>query len=175
MNNKLKIELFNIIKKLEGSLLAVAIEDERVIDEILKNKKINQSYNLKTKKKIKSEVGSEDVTINRLNKKIKVKFNYIICDINGINVYLWKMIKQSYKLVDKKIFFYGSSDDYDISKIVKKYERYGCKSEIKKYDNDYLVIIDLSNLKIKNIDKIKYNIKDFFIDINDAIGNGLMQ
>ena len=175
MNNKLQKELFSLIKKLEGSLLAISIEDEKVINEILKNNKINQSYNLKNKKKIKKEEGSEDITINKLGKKIKIKVNYLICDINGISYYLSKIIKQSYKLVDKKIIFYGISDDYDISKLVGKYKRYNCTYEINKYDDNYLVIIDITNIKIRFISKIINNIKDVFIDVIDAIGNGLMQ
>lgn len=175
MNNKLQKELYSLIKKLDGTLLAVAIEDSNIIEEILKNKKINQSYNLKNRKKLRQEFGSEDITLNKLGKKIKIKVNYLLCDINGINMYLWKIVKQSYKLVNNKVIFYGISDDYDINKLVNKYKRYNGIEEIKKFDDNYLVIIDVSNIKIKFISKILYNIKDFFSDIIDAIGNGLMQ
>ena len=175
MNSKLQKELFSLIKKLEGSLLAVSIEDDKVIKEILKNNKINQSYNLKNKKKIKKEEDSEDITINKLGKKIKIKVNHLICDINGISYYLSKIIKQSYKLVNDKVIFYGISDDYDINKLVRKYKRYNCNCEIKKFDDNFLVVIDISNIKIRFINKILNNIKDFFIDVIDAIGNGLMQ
>ena len=175
MNKDAKKELLEIIKKLEGTVLSVSIDNDIVKDAILKNKKINNNLCFKSKSKFRPDAGFEDVSINKLKKKIKFKVDTIICDINGINMYIWKVIKNSYKLTNDKVIFFGYSDDYDINKIVDKYVRYGGKKVVKKFDDFYIVVIDVSNLEIKTFKKIIYNTKDFVIDVNDAIGNGLMQ
>lgn len=177
MSDKIRKELYNVIKKLEGNLLSIGVEDNLVIDQILKNDKINQNYNIENKKMSKKdkENGLKEVNIRKIHKNFKFKVNNLLCDINGINIYLNTVIKQSYKIVIDKVILYGISNKYDIAKIINKYERYGAKTKVINDGDNYLLIIDVNNLKINVFIKLLYTIRDFFIDIIDAIGNGLMQ
>lgn len=179
MNKKIISELKKFIKKLEGSLLSISIEDETILKEIEKNKKIADLYNLtnsskKSYKNMKNK-GLIDIKINKLSKKIGAKVDYIICDLNGINTYLNVVVKQSYKIVNKKIYFYGITDIYEVNKLINKYKRYNCIVSYINESDSYLIEIDTSNIKIKWYKKIIYSIYDVLLDINDAIGNGLMQ
>lgn len=170
---KMEEEVISLVKGLEGYLLAVGVDNPKILNAVINNKKINQSYSLKNK--TKHDKDSEEITLKKINKKIKIKVNYVLCDIDGIGIYLWSMIRNTYKLVSDKIIFYGNIDSYDTLKISKKYTRYGSLCDIKRLDDGYLIIVDVTNLKINPFKKICYYVIDFLVDIVDAIGNGLMQ
>lgn len=175
MNKELKKELIKIIKGLEGNILSIAIQDSDINEAIIKNNNIKNNLFLKNKTGFKSDNGYETTSISKLKKKIKVVVDCAIVDIEGLTYYLWRFIKNSYKLISKKIIMFGSLDEYDLNKIKNKYTRYGAEIETKKVGDYYILIIDVSNLEIKWYKRIGYSIKDLFIDILDAIGNGLMQ
>lgn len=175
MNKELKKELLKIIKSLDGNILSVSIDDTDINNAILKNDNVKNNLIFKSKTKLKTDPGFDNVSIRKLKKKIKIKVDSAVCDVNGINMYLWKFVRHSYNLVSDKIIFFGLLDNYDISKLENKYKRYGCKTSIKKISTYFIMIIDIDNLKIKWYKKFINNIKDLFIDALDVIGNSLMQ
>lgn len=179
MNNNLKKDLFDTIKKLNGTLLTIGIDDPKVLIEIDKNKNIYTSYSLKrnNKRLTKEEKnnGYVDIKISKLNKKLKNKIDYILCDVNGINIYLRQVINSSFDLVSKKIIFYGVYDEYDVDRIINKYKRYNVKVDKKIYNDSFLLIINTNKIKTNKLKKIMYCFIDFNKDILEAIGNSLMQ
>ena len=96
----------------------------------------------------------------------------MLCDINGINTDLFKVLNKSYNLIDKSIIYYGILDSYDVDRLIKRYERYGCKCIKKIHADSFVLEIDMTHIKVKN--KFLYKIIDFFNDIVEFIGNLLV-
>lgn len=171
-------ELKNIISKMEGTLLAVGIADQSIVNAINDNEKIINPYTLEDKPTITKEErkkGTKNVKFRKLKKVLKNKMDYVLCDVNGLNFNLRSFISHSYNLSNKKIIYYGTYDQYDVDILEKKYKRYNVKTKRMDFDNQFILIIDTINLKPNFIVKIVFSIIDLLLDFIEAVGNGLMQ
>lgn len=176
MFNKLE----EIIKKIEGNVLTVCLDD-KLMDSFNNNNKINlysidsnkNKSKLKNNNKRKTNKG-KTIKIKKLRKYLNKKsVDYLFCNMNEIFKYYKYFIKDSIYLNNNKLYIYADKEiDKDL--IIKNYERYKVKIEYTEYKNGYLLIID--NTQSKNNffkDKI-YFIKDTFYNIAETIGNILI-
>ena len=171
-------EIKNIIKNITGKLLTFGVVEHELIDEIVKNEKIDDFLILSFTKKIEYSdkvncTPVKKVKVNKLKRKNKKnKFDYVIFEVSDTKENINKLIYDSLKLASKKIIFYGNSKDYKSSSIVKKYKRYGLKIKLQKYEEkNYVIEIEMKKINI--FTKIYYKITDFFVNIYDSISQAL--
>ena len=172
-----KVDKINkIIKKMEGKVIGIGINDERVIKEIDKNNNIyecdlldsidlsNQESGKKKKKKY----------IKKLRKKYKDKsVDYIIMDPTKIFRKLKFLIKDTIYINNKKIYIYmDKNDDYEL--VIKRYKRYTKNIETIKCDDGIIINIDSTDSKKHIIKNIFYYIIDTLYNISDMIGDILV-
>lgn len=170
--------LFNIIKKLEGNVLTIGI-DEQLLSEFNKNNKVNvytlnkyEGKLLKSKKR-KNNSG-KTINIKRLKKFFKKNsFEYIICDYQDIKSYSKYVIRDIIRINSQKVYLYCSSEE-NIELIIRRFKRYGSDIEIKKFKSYILLEID-NTLSKTNwfLDKIYYII-DTIYNLIDLISNILI-
>lgn len=163
--------MINEIKNIKGNLLLIS-NDERIIEEINKNKNIGESYilsSLKTNGGGKSNLKLENkkIHINKIKRYFNKKaVDNIIVDYKLIENYFDKFVKNSIYLNKGYLYFYNIDKNNEIEK---KYKRYNTKIENK--DN----YIKINNINSKNnIIKDNYYIirdkKDKFLDkLSDLI------
>ena len=118
------------------------------------------------KKKVKK------ISIKKLRKIYKKKnVDYIICNFEHITNFLNSFVKDSIYINKTKLYFYGNVDK-DL--ILKKYQRYDTKIDIKEYKDTCIIEIDNTNSKNNKIKEIKYTIVDGFNHVIEVIGDVLM-
>ena len=170
MNSK----VLNIIENLKGSLLAIGLFEENLLDAIEKNDNIETCYllnkiSLTSKKFSMTKRGkNKKINIKKIKKQFKKKsLNNIICNYNIIKQFYRSFIPNSIYLTNKKIYIYGQRED--LKKITSKYQRYTNKIKIEKVDEEYLMEIDTSNTKNSFFKDLIYKIKDFSSDFVDIL------
>ena len=169
MNDALK----KIIKDLKGNVLIVGINNQYVLDAVYKNKELGNVFSLdRTKLFSKPQKNTESVKIRKLKKKFKNGLDYMICDVNGINIDLRRVLYNTYTIIGKEIIYYGIYDEYDVDRIIKKYDRFNCKVEKKMYGDSFVLRIKVKDIKITKL--TWHKIVDTFDDIIEGIGNLLM-
>lgn len=159
------------VKNIKGNLLLIS-NDEKIIEEVNKNKSIDESYilsSLKSKSKSKNNLKLENkkIHINKIKRYFNKKsVDNIIVDYKLIETFLDKFVKNSVYLNKGYLYFYNLDKNNEIEK---KYKRYNTIIENK---NNY---IKINNINSKNnIIKDNYFIfkdkKDKFLDkISDLI------
>lgn len=163
--------MINEIKNIKGNLLLIG-NNENIIEEINKNKKIGESYilsNIQTKGNSKKNLKLENkkIHINKIKRYFNKKsIDNIIVDYKLIEEYIDKFVKNSVYLNKGYLYFYNVNKNNEIEK---KYKRYNTKIE---KNNNY---IKINNINSKNnIIKDNYFIlkdkKDKFLDkLSDLI------
>lgn|SRR5574344_1023065 len=171
----MKEELKTIINGLKGTVLVSGITNYDIFKYLDKNRNI-EVYNLERKFRITKGDrlnGITDIKLNKIKKKHQI--DYMICDVNGSSSYLRTIVKETYKSFNKQIIYYGIMDEYDVDRLIYKYKRLTNKITKKIYDNSFILIIEVNNIKTSD-KKIKlYNFIDEFRDFFDAIGTILMK
>ena len=164
-------DVIKIIKSLKGSLVYVSVDN--YIVSIINNTKLEEVYSLdRTKFFNKKNKSTNSIELKQIKKKFKNRIDYMLCDVNGVNIDLNKIIYHTYKLIGKEIIFYGKYDEYDVDRIAKRYKRYKCKIDKKMYGNEFILKINMKDIKVSKL--LIYKILDFFIDIFEGFGNLLM-
>jgi len=166
--------LYSIISDMSGFVLAIGVDD-KLVEKIDKNKNItncdalNYVSNKNSKEKGKK---LKKISIKNLRKIYKKKnVDYIICNYEHINKFLNTFVKDSVYINKTKLYFYG---DIDKELILKKYQRYDTKIDIKDYKDTCIIEIDNTNSKNNKLKEIKYGIVDGFNHIIEVIGDILM-
>jgi len=168
--------LYNIISDMSGFVLAIGLDD-KLVDRLDKNKNITKCdvLNYSPKKFGKEKVKKEKlkkISIKKLRKIYKKKnVDYIICNFEHITNFLNSFVKDSIYINKTKLYFYGNIDK-DL--ILKKYQRYDTKIDIKEYKDTCIIEIDNTNSKNNKIKEIKYTIVDGFNHVIEVIGDVLM-
>lgn len=157
------------VKKIKGNLLLIS-NDEKIIEEVNKNKSIDESYilsSLKSKSKNNLKLENKKIHINKIKRYFNKKsVDNIIVDYKLIEDFLDKFVKNSVYLNKGYLYFYNLDKNNEVEK---KYKRYNTIIENK---NNY---IKINNINSKNnIIKDNYFIfkdkKDNFLDkISDLI------
>lgn len=166
-------EVLNISKTLSGNVIVVGINNNQVLDKIYKNNKVNNLYTL-NKARLLKKTSDKAIKIkaNKLKRELNSDIDYMLCDLNGINLEFKKVLYNTYNLVTNEIIYYGVYDEYDFQLLIKKYERFNASCSLKKYDDGYILKIDMHKCEVKRL--FLYKIKDALNDIVEAIGNLLV-
>ena len=170
-------EIKKTLKSLKGTLLMVSINNEYLLDIVNKNKDLTEVYFLDRAKIFNGfsknkKVKNNTVKIRKLKKKFKNKLDYMVCDVNGINIDLNRVIYNTYNIIGKKIIFYGIYDPYDVDIIASKYERFGCTTKKEIYKDSFILEVNTSKIKVSKL--FIHKIGDLFKDIIEGIGNLLV-
>lgn len=170
--------LQEIIKKIEGNVLAVCLDD-KLIDMLNKNNKVNlysiesnnnKLSNFKSNKKRKTNKG-KSINIKKLRKHINKKsVNYLFCNMNEMLPYYKYFIKDSIYLNNNIIYLYFDKN-IELDFILDKYKRYNVKIEKVEFKNGYILKIDNTNGKNYYFKDKLYFIKDTLFNIAETIGN----
>lgn len=160
------------IKKMEGNLLAIGIEDNNLLQTINKNDKILNcdilSNNLTKGKNGKS---GKKFYLSKLRKKFKKKrIDNLICDYDTLEEYLKTFIKDSIYITRGTIYFCTNNPEI----IKKKYRRYLVGINEVKCTDKYVIIIDASKAKNNKIKEFIYQVIDSIVLIIDAITDLLL-
>lgn len=176
MFNKLE----EIIKKCEGNVLSICLDD-KLMDAFNNNNKITlysvdsdkSSSFFKKKNKRKTNKG-KTINIKKLRKYINKKsVDYMFCNMNEMFSYYKYFIKDSVHLNNNKLYIYADNAiDKDL--IIKNYKRYNTNIEYNEYKTGYIIIVDNTKSKTNFIKDSLYFIKDTFYNIAEAIGNLLI-
>lgn len=172
--------LLEIIKKMEGNVIGVGIDD-KLLSGFSKNNKVNvytidkgsKGIGVSKSKRRKTSSG-KTINIKKLYKYFKKdSIDYFICNIEEINDYLKYFIRDTIFLNRKKIYLYGDKSNMDLELLEKRYKRYRSQVEIKEFKDSVLLIIDNSNVKYNWFKEKVYFIKDTIYNIVEFISNVL--
>ncbi len=167
-------ELLKIVKKMDGSLLGIGIEKEKILDEINKNDKILTCFLLENNKKgVKSKLSfsgrRKKANIKKLKKTFgKKRLNNVICNYEYSKKFMRQFVPGSVSVNNGKLYLYGTINEEELEGTLKKYNRYTSDVEIKKIKDQYLIIVNNENTKNNFFKDKLYSIKDLgekFIDI----------
>lgn len=124
--------LSKTINELEGSLIGIGIEEEKLINKIDKNDKILVCNLLNSFNKSSTEKGRiKKISIRKLRKKFKKRKNdYIICNINSVERFTTKFVYDSIYICKNEIIVYSKEKDYIFENIIRRYGRYSVIDEI---------------------------------------------
>lgn len=165
-------ELKKIIKSLKGSLVYVQV-DNQILGLINSNDNLTEIYSLERPKLFNKKAKRDNsIELKKIKKKFKNKIDYMLCYVNGVSIDLGKIIYNTYKIIDKKIIYYGIYDEYDVDRIIKKYKRFKCNYNKLMFGNEFILEISMVNIRVSKL--FIYKIIDFFIDIFEGFGNLLM-
>ena len=169
--------LISDIKNFEGNVLCISVYDNKVLNAINKNNKIN-AYELKREEKRKILKGRKRVKMSN-GKSVKIKkfrklfkkksIEYIIIDINNVFDYFKYMAPNSIYTCNTKVYLYGDSEYLTAKDVTKKFKRYKVDVESIQIENNFLVIVDVTKAKFCRIKELFYIIIDSFIDLGDFI------
>lgn len=177
MINELNVQ----VKKLKGSVLLIGFDEQDIIVKCLNtNKEVvlfshltdDSNRSIFKNKKKKKFFGNKTINIKKLYKELKKeKYDYIVCDFKIIKKYLDNFIRNSYKITNKKIYFIVNEDIYDYEEIEKRYSRYNASCVSKGSKEEYLITIDVSEMKMPLIRRILYRFRDIGYNIIEFISN----
>lgn len=175
--NKISRHLTSYIKQLDGNLLGVGIQSEKILELIQKNNNIKQcdlleSVSLPSNGKKKRR---KKVSIVKLRKAFKKKqFDYIVVNINVIEKYLKTFIKDSIYIAKNKVYFY-MNQPYDYDNIQKIYQRYNATGRIEHCSDGDILLVDIGQSIDHPIKNKLYYIMDTICEIIEKIGDYLIQ
>ena len=175
----MKTELTKIIKTFSGNVLIIGFkEDGEVLKQIEKNKNITSETHLfddkntKNKKGKRKIFGNKKVNIKKMYKDLKKeKFDYIIVELDVVKKYLDSFIYNSYKLTNNKILFILDDELYDYNELMYRYKRYNANVQSKGFKEEYIVSVELNNMKMKLYKRILFRIRDIFYDLLEFIAS----
>lgn len=170
--------LLDIIKKIEGNVIGIGIED-KLLDGFKRNNKVNVYTINKSisrisffKSKKRTTSSGKIINIKKLYKYFKKNsVDYIICNIEEVNDYLKYFIRDGIYLNKNKIYLFGNKNDMDIDLLNKRFNRYNSKIDIKEFKDNILLIIDNTNSKTNSFKNIIYFISDTLYNLIDFISN----
>ena len=162
--------LNNVIKNLDGSLIGIGIEEEKTINLIDKNKKINICNLLDCFNPESEEKGKiKKIRIRKLRKKFKKnKTNYIICNIEKVDKFKEKFVYDSIYICNKDIYLYDKNNT-NLENITRRYSRFCELEQIKCNDGIVLKINQIR--KMNKFNEFFNNLKDTIINFIDLISN----
>ena len=166
MNNYLN----NILKKISGKLIAIGLNDKKLINTINDNEKIIECNLLNCLSLNDEDIGKiKKIRLGKLKKKFKKnKPNYIIYNIDSIDSYREKFVYDTLYLAQDDIYIYSESND-NIDSIMRRYERFSIIEIINTKDGNIYKITRTKN--INRLNEFFYKVKDNTIDVIDIISN----
>lgn len=166
MNNYLN----NLLKKISGKLIAIGLNDKKLINTINDNDKIIECNLLNSISLDDSDTGKiKKIRLGKLKKKFKKnKPNYVIYNIDSIDSYREKFVYDTLYLANDEIYIYSESN-YNIDSIIRRYKRFSNVEIINTKDGNIYKIVRIK--KINKLNELFYKTKDNIIDAIDIISN----
>lgn len=125
--------LYETARKLEGTVLAIGVSDEKLLSILESNEKIVNCQllnEISKKEKSEGKIKRKRFSLRRLRKKFhKKKVDYILCNIETIEPYLKNFVKDSVYINRGKIYFYGTLRKESSNRFLKRYQKYHAKIE----------------------------------------------
>lgn len=173
-------KLGEIIKKTEGNVLVIGLEDE-LVDIFKKNNRVNlysinssKASGIPSKSKKKQTNQGKLINIKKLRKYINKKsVDYLIVNMEEVFRYYKYIIKDTIYLNNNLIYIYFSNN-IDKEFIINKYKRYNVNIKVNEYKSGYIITIHNKEYKNNIIKDKLYFIKDTFYNIAEFIGNILI-
>ncbi len=172
----MKKEIKELLKAFEGNVLIIGFsKTSNELKEIDKNKKIVDYTHLSNENGTDSKgkrklFGNKTISIKKMYKDLKKeKYDYILVEFEIIKKYLDSFIYNSYKLAKKKIYFILNDETYNYEELMYRYKRYNANPSSISYKNDYIITIELQNMKMNLYKRILYRIRDVFYDMLELI------
>ena len=161
--------LDKLFKKIEGKIIAIGLNDKKLVDTINENDKIIECNLLDCLSINEDETGKlKKIRLGKLRKKFKKnKPDYIVYNIDKIGDYKEKFVYDTVYLSTKEIYFYSESN-IDIDNIIRRYKRFSLVEVINLKDGK---IYKISNIKRKH--ELFYKIKDNILDMIDIFSNAI--
>lgn len=171
----MKDKIYEIIDKMEGSLLGIGIDDKGILEKIETNSKINLCYILSNDKKGNSKKfrlfkkgKNKKVNIKKLKNYFKIKsIDNILCDYDVVKKHIRSFQGGSVYINKGKLYIYGKTND--LKELDKKYKRYTDDIKLIKKDNWFILSVNNEKTKSTIIKDGKYMICDFFTDTLDKL------
>ena len=172
--------LGEIIKKTEGNVLVIGLNDE-LVDKFKNNNKVNlyaisefKSNGIFSKPNKRNTNKGKPINIKRLRKYLNRKsVDFLIINFEEIIKYYKYIIKDTIYLNNNKLYIY-SKNNIDKNFIIKKYKRYNVDINITDYKNGYIISIDNTNSKNNLLKDILFFISDTLYNFAEIIGNLLI-
>ena len=171
-----------IAQELSGTVMAMGIDSKLVLDDLEKNKRIEQCALLDcievmpidgTKKRNKK------IPLKKLRKKVgKKKIDTILCRIDTIDRYWRYFIRDSVYMTSKEIIYYGKEEEcsLELEEFIKRYKRYKkIEIETEKVGEYQIIFIHLNGAKNHRIMDIFYFIGDSLYQAIQLFGDYLVQ
>lgn len=169
--------LLQDLRNFEGNTLCIGVTDKKIISVLKSNKKVGLyelSRPVKRKffsksKRIKTDNG-KSVKIKKFRSLFKKKsIEYIIIDLNNLYDYYKYLAANSIYVCNTKVYIYGHSDYLTGKDVAAKFKRYKTEIECIQVDDNYLVIVDVSQAKYRWLKNKYYLIIDTFHNLGDYI------
>ena len=162
------------IKEMEGNLLGIGINNEKIKKAINKNNKINICNLLKKKKKgfgkhkLASNKHGRKVNIKKIKKVFRKKrVDNVICNLETVKPYLKTFVRDSVYINKGKLYIYGSFED--LNELTIKYQRYTKDIKIEKEGKVSILIVNNQNTKNNKLKDIGYWWADTFTAFVDFL------
>lgn len=153
--------LISEVKQMEGNLLGIGINSEKIKKAITNNNKITicnlleePSSGLK-KHKLKSNKHGRKVNIKKIRKVFhKKRVDNIICNLETVKPYLKTFVRDSVYINKNKLYIYGNKKELET--IIPRYQRYTKDIETKEEGQTTILIINNQNSKNNKLKDIGY-------------------
>ena len=162
------------IKNMEGTLLGIGITSNKIKEEITKNDNIKNCYLLE---ETPSKINRKNLQLFNRKKKINIKkikkvfkkkrIDNIICNLKTVNPFLKTFVRDSVYINKNKLYLYGTKEDYE--DITNRYQRYTKNIKIKRFKENFIIIVDNTDTKNNKIKDIIYWWKDSMNNLIDFI------
>ncbi len=173
----MKKEIQTWIHGLSGKLIGIGIQEEEILNWILKNENITECNLLESisKEEGKKRGKKKYLSVKKMRKKFKKKQNdFLLMNYEVIAPYLKHVIKDSIYITKKEIMIYGISYE-NVTLLQKRYRRYDIKIRKKNISNIYILFINVENAKNSFWKDFFYSISDTIYNTMELISNFLIQ
>lgn len=141
----MKNELISEIKKLQGFVLGIGLDDT-LQDAIYENENIHKCdlmENMQRGKGSSAKGFTKSISIYQLKKKYKKnKIDFIICNLEDIDIYMKYFLRDGTYIVKQKIYLYGPLSDTEKEALQERLQRYDFCITYKQKKNQSLFILE---------------------------------
>ena len=147
---KVVTQLIKIVGQTKGKMLGFGLTDDKLLDAILKNEKLKcDLLNLKGSSDDTSEEGKnlKDISIEKIRKKFpKKSMNLILANGKEVQHFFSRFIKDSIYLTKGEVCLFFN-EETDLSKILRRYQKYQTKIEQIFLQDGIILRIDCAKAK----------------------------
>lgn len=166
--------LLTKIKSMQGSLIGIGIESEKIKKAIQNNNGIETCYLLEetssnfNKKKLKLKEKGRTINIKKIRKTFKKKrIDNVICNYQTVKPFLKTFVRDSVYINKGYLFIYGTKEELEDLK--NRYQRYTTNIQLTEEKDSAVLIIDNRNTKNNRLKDMGFWWKDTGTSIADFL------